>query len=294
MEGQGAMNDGGQVAAPPMADPVTGAVPRALLQPMLADALARAERDGTRCALFLFDVDFFKTVNDAYGHQRGDQVLRQLADRVKSAIRPVDTLFRYGGDEFVLLLPGIDQADALRLAVRLTDEVRGRKFAGTPPLAVSVSLGVATYPDDADTGDELIARADRRNYLAKRRGRGAAGGCGGADARGPRAPAAGARCCLCARRRRARPPRPRPAPGQLGRVGPLVPGRAADLAAHGAARRTQPQPVRLARHPDRRPARPRRTGAGAAARARRAGRHRRRRLDGRAAAAGQATAPRAR
>src|SRR2546421_7034631 len=174
--GRGGRKGGGRAAPPPMADPVTGAVPRALLQPMLADALARAERDGTRCALFLFDVDFFKTVNDAYGHQRGDQVLRQLADRVKGAIRPVDTLFRYGGDEFVLLLPEIDQADALRLAVRLTDEVRARKFPGTPPLAVSVSLGVATYPDDADTADELIARADRRNYLAKRRGRGGAVG----------------------------------------------------------------------------------------------------------------------
>ena len=168
------MSEGGHGTAPPMADPVTGAVPRALLQPMLADALARADRDGTRCAVFLFDVDFFKTVNDAYGHQRGDQVLRQLADRVKGAIRPMDTLFRYGGDEFVLLLPDIEQADALRLAVRLTDEVRARNFPGKPPLAVSVSLGVATYPDDADTADELIGRADRRNYLAKRRGRGGA------------------------------------------------------------------------------------------------------------------------
>ena len=86
----------------------------------------------------------------------------------------MDTLFRYGGDEFVLLLPDIEQADALRLAVRLTDEVRARNFPGKPPLAVSVSLGVATYPDDADTADELIGRADRRNYLAKRRGRGGA------------------------------------------------------------------------------------------------------------------------
>ncbi len=170
------MSDGGHGAAPPMTDSVTGAVPRALLEPMLADALARAQRDGTRCALFLFDVDFFKTVNDAYGHLRGDQVLRQVTDRVKGAVRPVDTLFRYGGDEFVLLLPDIESADALRMALRLTEEMRARKFPGEPPLAVSVSLGVATYPDDADTVEQLLARADRRNYLAKRRGRGGAVG----------------------------------------------------------------------------------------------------------------------
>src|SRR5438094_505760 len=126
------MSEGGHGTAPPMADPVTGAVPRALLQPMLADALARADRDGTRCAVFLFDVDFFKTVNDAYGHLRGDEVLRQLADRVKGLVRGYDELFRYGGDEFVLLLPEVSREEAVRLALQLTDEVRGGQFPGGP------------------------------------------------------------------------------------------------------------------------------------------------------------------
>lgn len=159
---------------PSAADPVTGAVPRALLAPFLTAALAQADRDGTPVSLFLFDVDFFKTVNDAYGHLRGDEVLRAIADRVRAASRAEDVLFRYGGDEFVLLLPRTGRTDALGLGLRLTEEVKGRAFAGDPPLTVSISLGVATYPQDGADARALLAAADRRNYLAKRRGRGSA------------------------------------------------------------------------------------------------------------------------
>ncbi|HEV7897331.1 MAG TPA: GGDEF domain-containing protein, partial [Planosporangium sp.] len=164
---------GGGPAAP-VTDPVTGAYPRALLQPRLDEELARADRIGSSCAVFLFDVDFFKTVNDAYGHLRGDEVLRQLSERVKAVVRGGDELFRYGGDEFVLVLPGTGRAEAVSLALRLTEEIRARDFAGPPPLHLSISLGVATYPEDAGDTVSLISCADRRNYLAKRRGRGGA------------------------------------------------------------------------------------------------------------------------
>ncbi|MEN3307994.1 MAG: hypothetical protein V7603_4196 [Micromonosporaceae bacterium] len=164
-----ATSEGGDVSGP-ATDPVTGTLPRAVLGPSLARALA----GGGTCGLLLFDVDFFKTVNDVYGHQRGDEVLRQVADRVDSVLRAGDTLFRYGGDEFVVLLPETDWQTAVRVALRLTDEVRAHQFAGDPPLHVSISLGVAVSPGDGADPGALLACADRRNYLAKRRGRGTA------------------------------------------------------------------------------------------------------------------------
>ena len=152
-------------------DPVTGAYTRALLAPRLAEELSRAARSTAGLAVMLFDVDYFKSVNDAYGHSRGDEVLRQIAARVNELVRGYDVLFRYGGDEFVLLLPDTDEADAVRVALRLTEGVRRSEFPGEPPLAVSVSLGVAMFPKDADNAEDLLACADRRNYLAKQRGR---------------------------------------------------------------------------------------------------------------------------
>jgi diguanylate cyclase (GGDEF)-like protein len=152
-------------------DPLTGAYSRALLTPRLAEELARAARSTTGFAVMLFDVDYFKSVNDAYGHGRGDAVLQQLAERVNQLVRGYDVLFRYGGDEFVLLLPETEEADAVRVALRLTEGVRGTDFPGEPPLTVSVSLGVAVFPKDGATAEELLACADRRNYLAKQRGR---------------------------------------------------------------------------------------------------------------------------
>jgi len=152
-------------------DPLTGAYSRGLLGPRLAEELSRASRSDTGCALFLFDLDYFKSINDAYGHQRGDQILCELTERVGTFTRGYDVLFRYGGDEFVLLLPDTEKADAVRVALRLTEGIKAEEFPGDPPLSVSVSLGVAVFPDDATDATELLAAADRRNYLAKHRGR---------------------------------------------------------------------------------------------------------------------------
>jgi diguanylate cyclase (GGDEF)-like protein len=155
----------------PITDPLTGAYSRALLASRLAEELGRAARGGTGCSLFLFDVDHFKSINDSYGHPRGDDVLREMVQRIQGLVRTYDSLYRYGGDEFVLLLPETARVDAIRVGLRLVDGVRSVPFAGDPPLTVSVSLGVASFPDDASDADGLLQTADRRNYLAKGRGR---------------------------------------------------------------------------------------------------------------------------
>ncbi|MET9633489.1 diguanylate cyclase [Lentzea sp. NPDC006480] len=159
-----------------LTDVVTGALARGGLNGCLDGAIARARQIGGCCSVFVFDVDHFKTVNDAYGHARGDVVLRSIVERAKGVVRDADVLVRYGGDEFVLVLPETGAVEALQVASRLVDAIGTKPFPGSPPLSVSISLGLATYPDDAGDRQSLIELADRRNYLAKRRGRGRAVG----------------------------------------------------------------------------------------------------------------------
>jgi diguanylate cyclase (GGDEF)-like protein len=153
-------------------DPLTGAYSRAALEPRLAEEVERTARYGAPLALLLLDLDHLKSVNDAFGHARGDDLLRAFVARIQTALRASDLLFRYGGDEFVLLLPATTRAAARALAARLLALVAGEPFAGQPPLHTSASIGVAACPDDSDTPQALFALADQRLYEAKRRGRG--------------------------------------------------------------------------------------------------------------------------
>jgi diguanylate cyclase (GGDEF)-like protein len=155
-------------------DPVSGAYSRALLDARLGRDLARARQTSGDFALCLLDIDHFKTVNDAFGHARGDAVLRQVVERVLGLVRGSDALFRFGGDEFVLLLPDTDASSAFDVAERIATGLRQTAFPGDPPLAVSASIGVAAFPTDATDAVGLLAAADRRSYSAKRRGRGCA------------------------------------------------------------------------------------------------------------------------
>lgn len=152
-------------------DPLTGVHTRASLIDALQNEVARARRYGEPFSILMLDLDYFKNVNDAFGHLRGDQVLVQFTLRMKAMHRGSDLIYRYGGDEFVLLLPKTEKGQAGVVARRLLDETLARPFAGDPPVSLALSIGVASFPDDAQTSATLLEIADQRHYLAKRNGR---------------------------------------------------------------------------------------------------------------------------
>lgn len=153
-------------------DPLTGAYSRALLNEQFPDEVERCSRYGIPLSLCLIDIDYFKSINDAYGHIRGDQILQGFVMRLNNLMRKSDILFRYGGDEFVLLMMNTHKKQALSLTNRILDKIRMVPFPGEPTLNISLSIGVASYPDDATNAEEIFNVADRRCYEAKRKGRG--------------------------------------------------------------------------------------------------------------------------
>jgi diguanylate cyclase (GGDEF)-like protein len=152
-------------------DPLTGAFTRATFKEQLHIYIERAQREATTCSLLFFDLDHFKSINDAFGHARGDEALREVARCVKETTRESDLFFRYGGDEFVLILPDTPKSEAVQLATRLLDKIRTRPIGGDAALTLSISVGVASFPEDTAADDALFEKADARNYEAKRRGR---------------------------------------------------------------------------------------------------------------------------
>ena len=124
--------------------------------------------------LIMIDVDNFKAVNDAYGHPAGDVVLQELAKVVRKAVREVDLVARYGGDEFAVVLPYSDGRGALRVAHRIDEAIKTHGFspkASAQKTQLTVSMGVAGYPEDAVHVDELIHSADQKLYMAKTKGK---------------------------------------------------------------------------------------------------------------------------
>lgn len=152
-------------------DPLTQAYSRAAFQPRLREAMDHARRYNRALALMVLDIDHFKSVNDAFGHARGDDVLAEAAHRLRETIRTSDILFRYGGDEFILLLPDTTNPNAVLLGQRLLEAVRDTPFAGDPPLTFTLSVGIASYPADASSPEGVFQVADQRLYQAKRLGR---------------------------------------------------------------------------------------------------------------------------
>ncbi len=152
-------------------DALTGIYSRAALNQRLQEETERARRYGENLSLLLLDLDHFKSINDAFGHTRGDQVLIEFSARLSFLVRSSDVVFRYGGDEFVILLPHTDRDQAARLAERLLDAMRHSPFPGEPELSLSLSVGIACFPQDASTPQALFELADKRHYHAKRHGR---------------------------------------------------------------------------------------------------------------------------
>jgi len=155
-------------------DSLTGLPNRLQLQLRLEHGIAWARRHDSRLAVLFLDIDRFKEINDTLGHDAGDQVLAQFAQRLRQCVREVDTVARQGGDEFIVLLAELRSAhDAQQVADKIIAAIAAPFTVHGQALAVAASVGVAVYPDDEIDLDHLVEKADLAMYAAKQRGRGA-------------------------------------------------------------------------------------------------------------------------
>ena len=156
-------------------DSVTGIYNRAYFNVRLREEIARSKRFGRPLTLALFDLDDFKSLNDSYGHQTGDTILRQMADYVRWTIRSIDVFCRVGGDEFGVLMPDADIADSTHFAERFLGMLQTHRFSFDDPhteFGLSVSMGAAVYPIHSDAQERLQWCADMALLAAKKRGKG--------------------------------------------------------------------------------------------------------------------------
>ncbi len=135
----------------------------------LDQEIARGSRFGAIFSIIMLDIDLFKTYNDIYGHVAGDQVLRKIGSHIKSSIRNLDMPFRYGGEEFAVILPEARLDDAYKVAERIRRTIESKM--GSQAMSVTASLGVASWPSDGVLREEIIANADAALYRAKQTGR---------------------------------------------------------------------------------------------------------------------------
>lgn len=168
---EAAATDLGELSQQAQRDALTGVPNRTLLMDRLEGAIAQARRRTALLAVLFLDIDHFKPINDQLGHAVGDDVLTLVARRLESVVRESDTVSRYGGDEFVLLLPELGQSnDAALIAGKLLTALAEPAEVGGRCLNVSASVGIALWPDDAANGPALISLADAAMYRAKRSG----------------------------------------------------------------------------------------------------------------------------
>jgi two-component system cell cycle response regulator len=155
-------------------DALTGLFNRRYMESHLGTLIEQAASRGKPLATLVIDIDYFKSINDTHGHDAGDDVLRDFALRIKRSIRGIDLACRYGGEEFVLVMPETDMAVAAMVAERLRRRIAGEPFAiqqGAKTIPVTISIGIAALRGKEDTAATLLKRADQALYRAKRDGR---------------------------------------------------------------------------------------------------------------------------
>ena len=150
-------------------DELTGLYNHRHFHERLEQEIARGSRFGNTFSLIMMDIDLFKSYNDIYGHLAGDQVLRRVGHYLASSIRSIDMAFRYGGEEFTIILPEARLDDAFKVAERIRKTIESKSSSRAMPITVSV--GVANWPNDGVMKEEVIGRADAALYRAKQMGR---------------------------------------------------------------------------------------------------------------------------
>jgi len=151
-----------------LTDGLTGLWNHRALQERLEVEIARAKRDRKPVAVLMIDVDAFKEINDSFGHITGDQVLQEVAETLQQSVRATDHVGRYGGDEFMIVLPGADASEALTAAERMIQHAAlSEVMVGSASVRIQLSVGFAVYPNDGVDPSALIAKADDSMYSAK-------------------------------------------------------------------------------------------------------------------------------
>ena len=154
-------------------DTLTGLFNRRSLLERLKQSIAQADRREEGLALMFLDLDKFKEINDTYGHEVGDELLKQVATHLNAAVRESDMVARLGGDEFVILLEGFpDTSDVVKIAIKIVNATLEPHVIGTHLVKTSATIGISFYPQDGDTAEELLKHADVAMYHAKQRERG--------------------------------------------------------------------------------------------------------------------------
>ena len=158
-------------------DPLTGIYNRRFMEQRLTEEISKARRYDFQLSVLMFDLDFFKRVNDEHGHQAGDRLLVEISKLVGSQLRDSDILARYGGEEFLIIAPNTGAPEAMLLAQRLRQTIESQGFLRDydaielPELKLTVSIGIASFSDGSDSQEALIHDADKNLYRAKSEGR---------------------------------------------------------------------------------------------------------------------------